>query len=667
MDEMLKLIEFTKKLKLLYVEDNEDSRESTCAVLEEFFEHITIATNGQEGLEHFNKTNFDLIITDINMPVLNGLDMIKEIKQINQSIPIMVISAHNESKYFLDSIKLGVDGYLIKPLDIEHFVTSLEKITQKLKVEEQLENQRILSQQYQDAIDSTTIVSKTNPLGIITYVNENFCNISQYKQEELIGFNHNIVRHPDTKKETFEEMWKTIAQKKQEWMGIIKNKKKDGEAYYVNTTIKPILDKDENIIEFLSLRHDISSVMSDKKHFLDRIRQNSLSILILIQIDEYEMLEKFYNPSLIDKLEKIFSYKILSYLPDSYKFQSVYNLDNGRYALISEFYNFSQRNIIIEDYLNDFVKNIKDSIIEVDSIEYDLNITLSYTMGKHMLYEDAKAGLEEAINKNIPLQKSNDISILYQNEAKKNLNTIKMLKIALDNHNVVSYFQPIINNKTKEIEKYESLVRIIDENGKILTPYHFLSVSKKGAYYNKITLRVLENSFKILSKVKSSLSINLSTLDIEKIETREKIFKLLDEYKQDRHRLVFELLEDEDSKDFMVIKNFIKEVKSLGVSIAIDDFGAGYSNFERLLEFNPDILKIDGSLIKDIEDNPFSLSVVKTIVAFAKEQKIKTIAEFVENERIFNILKDLDVDYSQGYYFGKPQPLNDDLKKENYV
>ena len=98
-------------------------------------------------------------------------------------------------------------------------------------------------------------------------------------------------------------------------------------------------------------------------------------------------------------------------------------------------------------------------------------------------------------------------------------------------------------------------------------------------------------------------------------------------------------------------------MQNLGVRIAIDDFGAGYSNFERLVNYQPDILKIDGCLVRDIETNSYSLSVVKTIVAFAKEQKIQIVAEYVENEAIFNILNELGIEYSQGYYFGKPEIL----------
>ena len=211
--------------------------------------------------------------------------------------------------------------------------------------------------------------------------------------------------------------------------------------------------------------------------------------------------------------------------------------------------------------------------------------------------------------------------------------------------------------KTQQVEKYESLVRLIDEDENIVSPFEFLGASKKGSYYNKITTRVLENSFEILRCIKTELSINLSTLDIEKDETRELIYTLLKENEKDRGRLVFELLEDERVKDFKRVKDFIKTVKSMGVSIAIDDFGAGYSNFERLLEFEPDLLKIDGSLIKNIITDKYSQNIVETIVAFAKRQNIKTIAEYVENKEIFDYLNNLGVDYSQGYYFGKPEYL----------
>ena len=133
------IIEYTFPLRLLYVEDNEHARESMMNVLEEFFGDVIIACDGQEGLEGFENNKIDLIITDINMPRLNGLEMIKEIRKTDTDVPILILSAYNESSFFLDSIKLGVDGYLLKPIVISQFMEILKKVTQKLKYKQEAE------------------------------------------------------------------------------------------------------------------------------------------------------------------------------------------------------------------------------------------------------------------------------------------------------------------------------------------------------------------------------------------------------------------------------------------------------------------------------------------------------------------------------------------------
>ena len=121
-----------------------------------------------------------------------------------------------------------------------------------------------LLNQYKNAVDELLIVSKTDPQGIITYVNDNFCNISGYSKEELIGKPHNIIRHPDMPKELFKDMWQTI-KKGENWRGIIKNRKKDGSEYWVDTGIMPIKDYEGKIIEYIALRTDITEVVKAKE------------------------------------------------------------------------------------------------------------------------------------------------------------------------------------------------------------------------------------------------------------------------------------------------------------------------------------------------------------------------------------------------------------------
>ena len=137
-------------------------------------------------------------------------------------------------------------------------------------------------------------------------------------------------------------------------------------------------------------------------------------------------------------------------------------------------------------------------------------------------------------------------------------------------------------------------------------------------------------------------------------ELRNKLITLLTMNIDIANRVTFELLEDEDVNDFNVIKDFISLVKMLGVTIAIVDFGSGHSNFERLLSFQPDILKIDGSLIKNIATDTFSRNIVETIKLFADKQDIKTVAEFVSTKETLDVVKEIGIDYLQGYLLGEP-------------
>ena len=133
------------------------------------------------------------------------------------------------------------------------------------------------------------------------------------------------------------------------------------------------------------------------------------------------------------------------------------------------------------------------------------------------------------------------------------------------------------------------------------------------------------------------------------------LFNVLEKLKfEDRNRLVFEILESENLSDYDFLEEFVLKYKKLGIKIAIDDFGSGYSNFIRIIRLKPDYLKIDGSLIKNIDKDNNSYEIVKSIIAFSKTLNIKTIAEYVHSEEIFNLLLELDVDEFQGYYFGKP-------------
>ena len=146
-----------------------------------------------------------------------------------------------------------------------------------------------LSEQYRETIDMSAIVSKTNPEGLITYANNEFCNISGYSKEELIGQPHNIIRHPDNSDSLYEQMWQTIKIKKKPWKGEFKNKAKDGTTYWVKSIINPILDSNNNIVEYIAIRTDISKLEEMTEYFKTELNISNKQFTHVLQLSkEYE-------------------------------------------------------------------------------------------------------------------------------------------------------------------------------------------------------------------------------------------------------------------------------------------------------------------------------------------------------------------------------------------
>ncbi len=243
-----------------------------------------------------------------------------------------------------------------------------------------------------------------------------------------------------------------------------------------------------------------------------------------------------------------------------------------------------------------------------------------------------------------PDTKTNDLSVLA------------LLHRAITHRLVTPYYQAIHNNSTKQIEKYESLMRIVDLDNTVYSPYLFLELSKKYKLYTQISRIMIEQVFKDFSKRSDQVSINLTLYDVDSFDFRH---WFLNELKRFPHPedVTIEFLESEDVHHTDAFFNFIKEVRKLGCKIAIDDFGTGYSTLNSILQLEPDFVKIDGSIIQKVLKNDNFILLLDMIQFLTQKLGGKTIAEFVENSAIQKVLEDYNIAYSQGYHFAKPLPL----------
>ncbi|MDN5130612.1 EAL domain-containing protein [Aliarcobacter butzleri] len=532
----------------------------------------------------------------------------------------------------------------------------------KLKEFKKLKKENHILKQYNEATKDSNIISTADLKGNITYVNDKFCEVSLYTYEEVLGKPHSIVRGEEDD-EIFQQLWETIKNKKV-WYGVLKNRKKNGEFYWVNINIRPILDEKNEIIEYIAIRHEITDLVLKTEELKRNLRLDSLTnignrykliedvsksvnpCISILDIVSFSDVNDFFGYKTGDNVLKIVARKIEELLIDKENYK-VYRDHSDTFCIVAQ-----------NEDRDKFIKNIDEISKTIGKVPIVIKSRELYVQLSYVFSFESKENLLETANIIKRYSQANKNIIIYdkalelEKDYEKNIFWTLKIKKALDEDKIVPYFQPIYNLKTNKIEKYEALVRLIDGNN-VISPYYFLDISKKSKQYLQLTKTMIQKTFDYFRDKDFEFSINLTFEDIKSEYISSFIIELLKEYKIG-HRVVFEIVESEEIDNFRKINEFFVTIREYGCKIAIDDFGSGYSNFEYLAKLNVDYIKIDGSLIKDILINKSSQNIVSMLVNFAKGQKVKTIAEFVSNKDILNKVRELGIDYVQGYYIKEP-------------
>ena len=312
-----------------------------------------------------------------------------------------------------------------------------------------------------------------------------------------------------------------------------------------------------------------------------------------------------------------------------------------------------------DEFITELCKLFKNRVIHIEELFLDIfiNITLGISIAQEEPVKTAGIALKKA-------KKANMKFFVYNNEIdtkdviKKSMYWREKIKLAIEEDLVTPFYQPIFNRE-KQIVKYETLMRLRDKNdeGEViyLSPYLFLDISVKTKQYLQLSNQVISKAFADLSKTDKQVSLNLSFKDILDLDFVISLDKNLDKIdNQKKQQIVFEILESDYITDYTLLEEFIVKYREQGIQIAIDDFGTGYSNFAHILKIRPNYIKIDGSLIKNINTEKSSYELVKSIIDFSKALNIKVIAEFVHSAEVYKTVLELGVDEFQGFYLAEP-------------
>ncbi len=404
--------------------------------------------------------------------------------------------------------------------------------------------------------------------------------------------------------------------------------------------------------------YDRLTHLPNRELLLKHISETVSPALLLINIDDFKEINATYGYRAGDRVLQCAADRLNQILPDSAT--GVYRLSADEFAVLirhGEDARFQKSLTNIANVIDRFLRHEK-CIYQNLEIRFraSMGIAIAEEVGTDRLFACADIALKTA-------KTTNDSFLFYeqaldtQKRYEDNIKWANNLTDALDNSRVVPFYQPIMDNRSGEIVKYEALVRLVDAQGEIIPPHFFLDIAKKTKLHTRITKIMLLRATEFMSMNPEVVSINLSFEDILDQSVRDYLDRIYKENSAIFSQLCFEITESEGIKNYDLVSRFIRDMKKRGCQVAIDDFGSGYSNFDYLIRLNVDFLKIDGSLIKYITQERNSRVIVENIVDFTKKMGIKTIAEFVESKALYTEVKKLKIDYSQGYYIGRPKPV----------
>lgn len=604
--------------------------------------------------------------------------------QYNKSKVNVVLDTVNYSRVYKTSIihlrqenaEVNNDEMFLVSIHKDHFFDELEAVIKELD-------------DIRYALEESSIVAITDAFGAITYVNDKFCEISQYEREELIGKDHNIVNSSHHSKQFFRTLWQTI-RKGKVWRGEIKNKTKQGNYYWVDTTIVPFVGADGKVTQFVSIRNDIT----DRKIAEEKIRYIAYHD-DLTQLPNRQYLLKYLDKKIKRRLESKKPFFV--FLMDLDRFK-ILNDSFGHRAGDRLLIKISERLLKLSNEIDILARYGGDEFVilaEIESKEQAMEfaqkclreIRKPVVVNGQPYYITASLGIsqfpadgleEEELIKRAEMsmyfmkENSNNDAQFYNEHIKgsmdRKISIEKNLRQALETEGLYLVYQPKVNSKTKQVYGVEALTRWQSKELGFVSPGEFIPVAEETGLVYQLDSWVLENACKQAKEWQKkgyppiTIAVNISVAHFEKNELVQVVNNILEKYELDPAYLEIEITENLSLNEIKYVHNILLDLKNLGVQISIDDFGTGYSSFGYLRKFQIDHLKIDQSFVQRFNISEDEI-ILQAIIQLAKNLGINVIAEGVEEKEQLYFLKKHGCYNIQGYLFSKPEKA-ESIEKE---
>jgi diguanylate cyclase (GGDEF)-like protein/PAS domain S-box-containing protein len=676
---------------------------------------VRSATTGAMAIRAAQAPSTELILLDIKLPDLDGYEVCKLLKSDEQTaaIPIIFLSALNETFNKVQGLAVGGVDYIAKPFQVEEVLARVEthltvrrlqkslqeqnlrllrEIEERQRLEDSLFVEKELAQVTLQSIGDAVIT--TDVRGNVGYFNPIAEQLTGWKVEAAHGLPLSevfVIVNEVTRKPVENPIDKALLEKR--IVGLASHTiliSRDGTEYAIEDSAAPIRDRQGQIIGAVIVFHDVTESrylanqlsweashdaltgLINRRGFEQQLieaiacvrdsdRQHALCYL---DLDQFKVVNDTAGHAAGDELLR----QLTTLLQKGVRANdTLARLGGDEFGLLLTQCPLSQAAQIAEklkDIVHQFrfiwnsqtfIVGVSIGVVAIDQTSQDLTHVLGAA--------DAACYAAKANGRNCVHVYNLDDSELIRQRGERL--AVSKITRALETNHFCLYFQKIVSiTSNPSVEHYEILLRMLDENGQIVAPNEFIPAAERYGLITEIDRWVIQTFFSNYHNLPAQqvhtnglYTINLSGASISNNHFMRFLIAQFPRYQVPPQSICFEITETAAIANFEQARYFMSELKKIGCRFALDDFGSGLSSFAYLMNLPVDYLKIDGAFVKNISHNVISEALVEGFNNIAHAMNLETIAEFVEDETILAKLREIGVDYAQGYGIGRPVPI----------